>query len=112
MNAVAICVIFSMGEVSIVWIYELTMTPLPKYFAKSNTPFGTRGARNFDFLEITGKNAPNMDPTMTMKTDAMRRPIFVVSPPPSPQLTSPSSLRNILKYIVGRLEVEIDGRGK
>lgn len=86
------------------------MTPDPKYFAKlgfvssgrcqfytvlliahSKTAFGMM-FRSRERYATTGKVAPNMDPTPTMKIDAMRSPSMESSPPPLPQFTvSPSS---------------------
>ena len=71
---------------------QLTMTPLPKYLAKSNTPFGMCGESHLVRLARTGNNAPKSEPIMTMKTEAMRRPVEPVEPPPEPQLTSSSDI--------------------
>lgn len=70
-----------------------TMTPLPKYFAVSNTRWGTRWLRYFDLRARTGKSAPASEPARMMKIEAILRPVSERSPPPEPQLSSSSSSR-------------------
>lgn len=80
-----------------------TMTPLPKNLAKSNTRCGMRGRQRGDWKASTGKSAPAMEPTRMTNTDAMRRPVLSVAPPPEPQLSGTSSRARRVRTIARRL---------
>ena len=61
------------------------MTPLPKYFAVSNTLLGTLAASHFVRRDRTGKSAPKEEPIRMTKMERMRRERWASSPPPELQ---------------------------
>ena len=78
------------AQEEIVRDWRLTMTPLPKYFAKSKRLFGMRELNHFVLLANTGKRAPKREPTRMMNMEATRRPKKSSEPPPLPQFNSAS----------------------
>ena len=52
----------------------------------SNTPTGTFS--HLDLFARMGKNVPEAEVARITKTDAIRRPVYVSAPPPSPQFDS------------------------
>lgn len=62
-----------------------TITPEPKYLAKSNTVAGIASDVR---LARTGNSVPAVPPIQMMKTEAMRRPVKLAEPPPEPQLSA------------------------
>ena len=59
-------------------------------FTHSKTDFGMT-CFNLVLRAMIGKRVADVEPTMMMKMDAMRRPRWTSDPPPLPQLTSSSS---------------------
>lgn len=76
--------------------------------ANLNTLSGTRS--HDDLLERTGKRVPVVEPTRMMKTEAIRRLVYVSAPPPCPQLTA-SDMGGKRYYVGGRLERGENGPG-